>query len=438
MSASHPPLQMPAQLRTLWTFAGVPVALILALGLIWHIRPATHAFRDLTQDWLSARCYFNGQSIYTRHHESVPAYLGDRGVAETWPVEINAHPPVLVLLLLPLGLLPHDLAVLLWNLLSLVMIGAAMWIVFGPRGLNCEWRYFLASCCIVAGSTPLAAQGATAQLNGLLVLLIALAWSSARRDRQIAAGIWLGLAVASKLFPAFLLVYFLATRRWQAVIATLTTIVLLHVAALFVLGTGDLWNYFVHVVPEVRNWQSAWLNCSIAGFWSRLFDVTDVGTRPWFHAPLLSRLLIRASCGALTAAVAWHAWRARSARQHDLAFAAVLIAMLLASPLTWDHSLLLLILPIAILWYYLATTAESQLLLAVVLIAPGYVPAYHLWRLLLGPASLPVMNRLAGPWQSVTVLALVTYCLVCLLALAMYSPQTGDEPAKGHAGRVMT
>ena len=411
-------------------FAGVPVALILAFGLVWHIRPATHAFRDLTQDWLSARCYFNGQSIYTRHHESVPAYLGDRGAAETWPVEINAHPPVLVLLLLPLGLLPHDLAVLLWNLLSLVMIGAAMWIVFGPRGLNCEWRYFLASCCIVAGSTPLAAQGATAQLNGLLLLLIALAWSSARRDRQVAAGIWLGLAVASKLFPAFLLVYFLATRRWRAVIATLTTIVLLHVAALLVLGSGDLWNYFVHVVPQVRNWQSAWLNCSIAGFWSRLFDVTDVGTRPWFHAPLLSRLLIRASCGALTAAVAWHAWRARSVRQHDLAFAAVVIAMLLASPLTWDHSLLLLILPIAILWYYLATTAESQLLLTVVLIAPAYVPAYHLWRLLLGPASLPVMNRLAGPWQSVTVLALVTYCLICLLALAMYSPVTGDVPAK--------
>ena len=76
---------------------------------------------------------------------------------------------------------------------------------------------------------------------------------------------------------------------------------------------------------------------------------------------------------------------------------------------------------------------HGAFVLTAVLIVPAYIPAYHLWRLLLAPVSLPVMNRLAGPWQSVTVLALVTYCLVCLLALAMLSPQTSDEPANGHA-----
>src|SRR5262249_31420412 len=152
----------------------------LSFGAAWHIWPATHPVRDLTQDWLSAKCYFAGASIYSRHSESVPRYLADVAGTDEWNVTVNAHPPVSVLALLPLGLLPHDAALLAWNLLSLAMLAAAVWVVLGPRGLNCEWPYWLAAGCILAASTPLAAQGATAQLNPLLVLLIALSWASER------------------------------------------------------------------------------------------------------------------------------------------------------------------------------------------------------------------------------------------------------------------
>src|SRR5688572_3539154 len=202
------PLAMPTPLRAIWLLAGVPAALILGFGLVWHIRPATHPFRDLTQDWLSARCYFDGQSIYTRHRESIPRYLGDSSDRRDWNVEVNAHPPVSVLVLLPLGLLPHDAALLVWNLLSLGMLVYAVWIVLGPTGLNCQWWYSLAACCLLAASTPLAAQGATAQLNGLLTLLVAMSWASERHGKEWLAGGLLGLAAGIKLFPAFLLVYF--------------------------------------------------------------------------------------------------------------------------------------------------------------------------------------------------------------------------------------
>src|SRR5262249_50542677 len=158
----------------------------------------------------------------------------------------------------------------------------------------------------LAASTPLAAQGATAQLNPLLVLLIALSWSSERnrttqsvvnvrshaeRGNEVLAGGLLGAAAAIKLFPAFLLVYFVFARRWRAVAATIASAVLLYVAAALVFGSRDVIAYFREVVPEVNTWRSAWLNCSLAGYWSRLFDVSDVGTRELFHAPLLARLL---------------------------------------------------------------------------------------------------------------------------------------------------
>jgi hypothetical protein len=46
----------------------------------------------------------------------------------------------------------------------------------------------------------------------------------------------------------------------------------------------------------------------------------------------------------------------------------------------------------------------------------------------LEPASLPVLNRVADPWQSLTALAIVTYCLLGLMALALFSPAAGKQP----------
>jgi hypothetical protein len=419
MSADTP-VSMPARWRGLWLFVGLPIAAGMMLAVAWHAWPPAHPYRDLTQDWLSARCFFDGRSIYTRHDESARRYLQRAPKGEEWNVKINAHPPVCVLALLPTGLLSHQQAVLIWNLLSLLMLVAAVWLALGPYGLNCDRWYWLAAGCLLACSTPLAAQAATAQLNPLLVLLIVAAWASDRNEKSSWAGGLVGLAASIKLFPAFLLVYFFFTGRRKAIATALATIVVVHLAAAFLFGLGDMIYYARHVVPEVDAWRSAWLNCSLAGFWSRLFDVTDVGTREWFHAPLLARALTYLTSAALTVAVAWRSWNANNRQQRDLAFAAAIVAMLLASPVTWDHSLLVLVLPICVAWYYTRTAQKSQAALIAFLLLPGFVPACRLWETFLEPASLPVMNRLADPLRALTVLAITTYCLLGLFTVILW------------------
>ncbi len=97
-----------------WALVGVPVAIVFAIGLVWHLLPATHPFRDLTQDWVSIRCYRDGLSIYTPLADALPRYFrGD--VSGMRLIKVNAHPPVSVLALLPLGYLPHDRALVIWN-----------------------------------------------------------------------------------------------------------------------------------------------------------------------------------------------------------------------------------------------------------------------------------------------------------------------------------
>ena len=59
---------------------------------------------------------------------------------------------------------------------------------------------------------------------------------------------------------------------------------------------------------------------------------------------------------AITAIVATVVHRARTPTERDLAFATTVTAMLLVSPVTWDHSLLLLLVPIAVI----ARSAEKS------------------------------------------------------------------------------
>jgi hypothetical protein len=255
----------------------------------------------------------------------------------------------------------------------------------------------------------------------LLTLLISLAWVSDRRGKLFLAGGLVGLAAGLKLFPGFLMLYFLGTRRWKALAVSAVTIAALHAAAFGVFGFHEVVHYFRDVVPQVNEWQSNWTNCSLGGFWSRLFDVTDGNTREWFHSPALAKALTYATSGAVAAAVAWRTWRARTGEQRDLAFTVTVVAMLLVSPITWDHYLLLLFVPAAILWYYVATTTSLQLLFAAIVFPTGWLPLYLWWGVFFAPSRAPTPSGyvVAAPWQSVAILSPATYSLLALLILGL-------------------
>src|SRR5262249_12406927 len=156
-------------------------------------------------------------------------------------------------------------------------------------------------------------------------------------------------------------------------------------------------------------------------------------TDPLWHSPAAARLAGGTSCLAVAALVAAAALRARGRAGRDHAFGLSVTAMLLASPITWDHYFLLLLLPAALLaatrprprprWYaFLAC-------LAVLWLPP------ELYHLVAGLRS----SGLAQPWQTVTTLALQTYALLGLFVLGLVSarggPAEGRRPAAEAAGR---
>ena len=307
---------------------------------------------DFTQDWLSARDFATGRAVYGE----LPDALRRHGPGE--PAEDalrwNAHPPASVLLTLPFAGLDHDRAFYAWNLATFPLFVFAVWIAAAELGVRRGWR----AAALAAGvsalgvtSYPLFQQVILGQFNALLAFLITAAWAADRRGRGGLAGAAVGVAAAVKLFPGFLLIYFLAARRWRAAVATVVAFFLVNGVAAGLFGFDVYRVYAREVVPAVRaDYATKWNNLSVRAFWLRAFDPTPPsGVVPVVRSPATGAALAAVAQLAVVGYVVWAGWRERSVAGRDRAFAVTAAGMLLVSPITWPHHLVVLVVPAALL-----------------------------------------------------------------------------------------
>jgi hypothetical protein len=231
----------------------------------------------------------------------------------------------------------------------------------------------------------------------------------------------MGTAAAIKMFPAFLFLYFLVRGRWRVLAGGALVGALWTGLAAVVLGTEALKDYAFNVVPYLsQTYRDSWLNLSLTGYWHKLFAGSDTGghTHSLWHAPRLAAVLAATTCLAVSALAAWAALRARSQAECDRAFVLTILAMLLVSPITWGHYLLLLLLPIVLLWQRVPRWSVSRALLWVCVTLVWVNPVGMSWGYLF--PGIPYARwfvPVAQPWQVLTVLSLHTYVLLLLFAM---------------------
>ncbi len=330
--------------------------LILGLaGCLWlgplyvdAMRPAPGRVNDFFQDWGSARNFLVGLPIYAHHATSVPCHLGIPFDATTG-INYNAHPPTSVFLVLPLARLNFPDAVLAWNTISLTAFLGGLGIA--ARALSVPRSLFLPVLALLIFCQPLFGALYQGQLTLILVLLVTAVWMLERSGQSCTAGMLLGAAAAIKLFPAYLVIYFSARGCLRALLSAALTFATLTIVTIAILGLDPYCDYVQVVLPAQTRFRSLSYNCAIAGFWYKLFDpVGESGlVIPLWSCPALARFGTLLSDLAITVIVGAVAYQARTRSQQDLAFAAVVTAMLLVSPVTWDNSLPLLLMPIAVL-----------------------------------------------------------------------------------------
>ena len=394
-----------------WLVLGVWGWLLLGPMYLHALRPSPDNVVDFYQDWGSSRNYLTGLPVYAEHSISIPHHLGlPRNPVPS--IKRNAHPPTAVLLTLPLAWLSYSDAVLVWNLISLIALLVSILIV--ARELAATKALVLPGVVLSALCQPLYAHLYLGQWTLLLLLLVVAAWVIDRRERPAAAGALLGLAAAIKLFPAYLFVLYAAQRRLKPLLSGMATLLCVTLITLAVLGPESYRDYLWEVLPSQSVFRGFMYNFSVAGFWHKLFDpVGEAGALlPLWPSPSMARIGTLVCDLGITATVIGLAYRWRRPEERDAAFGLAVTAMLLVSPVTWNFSLPLLLVPLAqIATEARRSTTRGLALWAILLVV--WMPQEFLTALLWG-SSIP-----ASPVFSLGAASAKFYALLGTFALGV-------------------
>jgi hypothetical protein len=418
------------------------VAVVSALVIRFFAGPFLEDLRperthpvDFFQEWGSARNYLAGQPVYLPQRET---YLREIGSAPpSYLIAYNAHPPTSVLLALPLGWLDYPDAVLAWNLLGLLALAVSVFLVVRGLGLRWSWWALLPLAAFLLLCDPFRQQMFQGQVNLVLGLFLTAAWYTWRRGGAAWGGVWLGLATALKLFPGFLLAYALYRGQVRTVVAGAATCLLATVLTGVALGFGCYRDYVQVVLPSLEVYRGSGGNLSVIGFWAKLFNPTN--TRdfqrpaseepdadltallphdrilPPLRSPALAQALGLAAVAAVLLALAWAVRPGRRPLDFDLGFALAMTAMLLVSPITWNHYFLLLLVPLAVLWVRLPPSLPTRALFWVSLLGLWMIRNFVFDHVVPGGLASGVVR----PVHTLTVLSFQTYALLALFLLLL-------------------
>lgn len=299
---------------------------------------------DFQQDYIAAQRLLAGESLFTPFSRAEVAALGGREELG-FGMRQNAHPPFAVLLVVPLTLLPFWAAALVWTLGSAALLALIVWRIADELDLPLRGLWRLLVPLLLLSWYPVWLHLHLGQWTILLTALVVEAWIALRRGRDGLAGALLGLAALIKLYPLLLFGYALWRWRWRALAAGAATVLALALAQTAI----DPRHYAEYITQVAGSTDAAWRvsprNASLSTISARLF-AGSAEVRPLFDLPA-AELPARAAVYALALAAFGHAlWRGRRSPDLTGELAALICAMLLLSPLSWEHAIIMLLLPL--------------------------------------------------------------------------------------------
>ena len=344
--------------------------MVILLAVLYAGWIATVLERDRTVDfyvyYLAAYGFEHGINMYAPPPGTWAELAARAGVAR-YETQYY-YPPLTALLVWPLTVLPARLAAGVWLVATAAAFMMSGWLLGGSSRLAAGRTLALG---LVLGFVPALATLHAGQVNGLLLLTLAIAYVNLRRSHW-GPGLGIGTGVMLKLVPVAHLAYLAWRGRWRTVLIGGASIAVLMLCSLPLVGLGGVMAY---LGPGVRQAPLSGLmpsgaNQSLNGLVSRLAlalqgagylnDAANVAQWTWL-----------ALAAGLVGASAWLCWpgtrRSRGgpddAQRVELEFALVTAAVTLIAPYTWYHQLAVLVIPFFVLTERALGTARLRWLL---------------------------------------------------------------------------
>jgi len=226
------------------------VIIPLAVGLVclsWILRAAT-AYVPFQSYGFDFGSYY-AQALVLRDdpariydiHAALGRLPGAAPVLPGMPLYVGpvSYPPAFALLMVPLTYLPVDHAWLLWSITNLA---ATVWLAsHAASHFRPERRGLVTILALL--STPAFASLFYGQPTPLLGAALSFAYDRLQRQRDLRAGMWLGLLAIKPHYLIFLSPWLIVRRRWGAVAGLAVTVAVIALLSLAAVGTSTLLTY---------------------------------------------------------------------------------------------------------------------------------------------------------------------------------------------------
>jgi alpha-1,2-mannosyltransferase len=272
---------------------------------------------------------------------------------------IYRQPPFPAVLISPLSLLSYHSSLVVWRALLVACVAAGIGLLVAelrlhaigtPRGwpavtlvaLTCLWL-------------PLR-DSIVGQWDSMLLLLLVLTLIGLRRDWPPLVGIAIGLAGLIKVYPLYLALFLLWKREWRALGWLVASLIVFTGLSTLAVGWETTALFFRHVLPQIGGSTTYAENQSLLALILRLFTVQAT------HG-LRITLLTALSLALVTLPLCWRlrAQPARTSPRYAADFSLTIGAMLLAIPVAWRHYEVVLLIPVGVLLWTLATSPAPSL-----------------------------------------------------------------------------
>ena len=300
--------------------------------MIVRLKFIEYSSGDLYQDYFAAKHLLNHESIYSDI---------------THP---NYHPPLAAFLVAPLILLPYWYACLLWSIITVFLYFTSGWFVFKELDIRIPYYYMMVIIGYSLCWYPFQANIALGQWSILIGTCMVIGWISLRHQKDFLAGVVLGLSCLIKLYPGLIIIYLLLTKRWKALVTMISVVLVGFLIMGIILGPREIIYYFTTIVPRDVNAFIAFPgNYSILGI-LEIFFSDGAWVRPIFISPIpINLLTLVLDIGVFIILVRLMLHLPINKDNNDIKYALTIITMFFISPLSWQHMLTILILPIGIL-----------------------------------------------------------------------------------------
>lgn len=309
------------------------------------VRPASQG-GDFEQYYVAASLVRVGEAgtMYDRSplYQQKAKEFGVRGVplggGKERKITTSAYPPLVAYLMVPLSVLPYDVARYVFFLLSLAAFAATAPLLVANREAGQRRTLVLAGWAAVTLFYPVFRTLWLGQINAVLLFLCVLALHLVRRRRVWLAGLLFAVAAHVKFFPLVLLPFFLVKREYRLLGTTLLFITVIAAISVAVGGLGLHEMYFNKVLPQQYFAGAYFRNQGFSGFFDRLLTRNDC-VPSLGHFPRLAHLLsLAAGLVVLAATYVSVGSRSRAGSLHyDLGFAACFVAALLFQAKSYEN-----------------------------------------------------------------------------------------------------